>query len=227
MAKGRRKIPTRLDTITSMRRELWCVLFGLLVASPAFAQTREKIPPFVADVRGLFASLGTDDVTAADLAIAPEALPDRALGGAVGLTIYPLRRQGFALGIGGEGLLAWASSQPVDAAGVPAGPPVERRLQSLAGQLSFNFGHRDGWSYLSGGMGPLLFETFVGDLPPESPPPSMMLNFGGGARWFISRHLAFCFDLRFYETRPELSTATSHGRERQRVFVLSAGAAFK
>ena len=210
-----------------MRREFWCVLFGLLLSSPAFAQTREKIPPFVADVRGLFASLGTDDVTAADLTIAPESLPERALGGAVGLTIYPIRRQGFALGIGGEGLLAWGGSQPVDAAGVPAGPRVERRLQSLAGQLSFNFGHRDGWSYLSGGMGPLLFETFVGDFPPESPPRSMMLNFGGGARWFTSRHLAFCFDLRFYETKPELSTPTSHGRERQRVFVLSVGAAFK
>ena len=150
-----------------MLRAVSSVLLVLAVGSPAFAQTREKIPPFVADVRGLFASIGTDDVTAADLTIAPESLPDRAVGGAVGLTIYPLRRQGFAIGIGGEGLLAWGSSQPVDAAGVPAGPPVERRLQSLAGQLSFNFGHRDGWSYLSGGMGPLLFETFVGDFPPN------------------------------------------------------------
>ena len=76
-------------------------------------------------------------------------------------------------------------------------------------------------------MGPLLFETFVGDLPPESPPRAMTLNFGGGARWFTSRHLAFCFDLRFYETKPTLTTATSHGRERKRLFVLSVGAAFK
>jgi hypothetical protein len=210
-----------------MRLAFPLLLLGLLVSTPALAQTRQPIPPFVADVRGLFAGLGTDEVTGADLSIDPESLPGRGLGGAVGITIYPIRRTGFALGVGGEGLLAWGSSQPVDAAGVPAGPPIERRLQSLAGQLSFNFGHRDGWSYLSGGMGPLLFETFIGDIPPESPARSLMLNFGGGARWFTSRHLAVCFDLRFYETKPALATATSHGRERKRILALSVGASFK
>jgi hypothetical protein len=210
-----------------MRGVLLPVLIGCLVSSPAFAQTREPIPPFAADVRGFFAGLGEDPVTADYLAIDATMLPKRGLGGAVGLTLYPIRRQGFALGIGGEGLLAWGKSQPVDAAGTPAGPQVERRLQSLSGQLSFNFGHRDGWSYVSGGMGPMLFETFAGDIPPESPPRDMTINFGGGARWFNTRHLAFCFDLRFYETKPALETATSHGRERKRLLILSAGVSFK
>jgi hypothetical protein len=211
-----------------MRGTFSSFLFVLLAASPAFAQAQQPIPPFVVDVRGFFAGLGKDPVTAEDLAVDPESLPGRALGGAVGLTFYPIRRNSFALGIGGEGLLARGRSQPVDAAGEPLGLPIERRLQSLAGQLSFNFGHRDGWSYISGGLGPLLFETFQGEAAPAvSPARDTTLNFGGGARWFTSRHLAVCFDLRFYETKPAIATLTSPGRERKRILVLSVGAAFK
>jgi hypothetical protein len=203
------------------------LLIVLLATSPALAQTQQPIPPFVVDVRGFFAGLGQDPVTAADLGVDPESLPTRALGGAVGVTFYPIRRQSFALGIGGEGLLARGQSQPVDAGGLPLGPQIERRLQSLAGQVSFNFGHRDGWSYISAGMGPLLFETFQGTAPQVSPPRDMTLNFGGGARWFISRHFAVCFDMRFYETKPTPTTLTNAGRERNRILVLSIGAAFK
>ncbi|HYN09426.1 MAG TPA: hypothetical protein VES67_18730 [Vicinamibacterales bacterium] len=211
-----------------MRSASLSLLFVLLATSPALAQIQQPIPPFVIDVRGFFAGLGQDPVTAEDLAIDPESLPKRALGGAIGLTFYPIRRQRFALGLGGEGLLARGRSQPVDAEGLPLGPQIERRLQSLAGQLSFNFGHRDGWSYISAGMGPLLFETFLGaEAPQVSPARDMTLNFGGGARWFTSRHLAFCFDLRFYETKPALTTLTNPGRERKRILVLSVGAAFK
>jgi hypothetical protein len=217
-----------VDTIVSMRRTFSSLLLVLLAASTASAQAQQPIPPFVIDVRGFFAGLGQDPVTAEDLAVDPESLPGRALGGAVGLTFYPIRRQSFAIGIGGEGLIARGRSQPVDAAGVPLGLPIERRLQSLAGQVSFNFGHRDGWSYISAGMGPLLFETFLGDAAPAvSPPRDTTLNFGGGARWFTSRHLAFCFDLRFYETKPAITTLTNAGRERKRILVLSAGVGFK
>jgi len=49
------------------------------------------------------------------------------------------------------------------------------------------------------------------------------LNFGGGARWFNTAHLAFGFDVRFYETKPVNPTPTSPGRERRRLLVLSAG----
>ena len=210
-----------------MHRAVLSVLLALAAASPAFAQTRQPIPPFVVDVRGFYARLGTDQVTATDLAIDPDDLPTRGLGGAVGATFYPIRKQSFALGLGGEGLLAWGNSQPVDAEGDALGLPIKRRLQSLAGQLSFNFGHRDGWSYISAGMGPLVFETYVGDTPPPTASNELTLNFGGGARWFTSRHLAFCFDIRFYETKPVVSTLTSPGRERKRIFILSVGAAFK
>ena len=195
--------------------------------APVLRPTELPIPPFAIDVRGFYARLGQDDVTAADLGVAPEALPERALGGAVGVTFYPIRKTGFALGVGGEGILARGREQPVDANGTPVGLELERRLQSLAGQVSFNFGHRDGWSYVSLGMGPLNFETFAGPPPPESPPRKMTLNYGGGARWFMTRHVAFCFDVRFYDTKPVLATATSAGRERKRLFILSVGVSMK
>jgi hypothetical protein len=214
--------------IVRMRRAALMLLFTTLCAQPALAQAPKPIPPFVIDVRGFFVGFGEDEVTARDLGIAVDALPTRGLGGALGLTLYPVRRDEFAIGLGGEAILARGRSQPVDSDGEPIGPQLERRLQSIAGQMSFNFGHRDGWSYLSAGLGPLRFETFAGSTAPaEAPPFQMTFNFGGGARWFTSRHLAVCFDLRFYETKPVASTLTSPGRERRRLFVLSAGVAFK
>ena len=63
--------------------------------------------------------------------------------------------------------------------------------------------------------------------PEDSPPRMSTINLGAGARWFASRHFAFCFDLRFYETKPEVPTGSYPGRERMRVRVLSAGIAIR
>ena len=131
-------------------------------ASPARAQQKELLPPWVVDVRGVFAKLGQDEVTAADLSIAATALPGTAIGAAIGVNVYPLRRQKLSLGIGGEGLLSRAVSTPTDAAGTVTGARVERRFRDC-GTVSLNFGHRQGWSYVSGGLGPVRFQTFSGD----------------------------------------------------------------
>ncbi len=196
-------------------------------ASPARAQQKELLPPWVVDVRGVFAKLGQDEVTAADLGIAATALPGTAIGAAIGVNVYPLRRQKLSLGIGGEGLLSRAVSTPTDAAGTVTGARVERRFQGISGTVSLNFGHRQGWSYVSGGLGPVRFQTFSGDLPLEAPPFELTENFGAGARWFTNQHVAFCFDLRFYLTKPEPATAISPGRGRERVMVIGAGIAIK
>jgi hypothetical protein len=50
---------------------------------------------------------------------------------------------------------------------------------------------------------------------------------GAGARWFNTAHVAFCFDMRFYLTRPEDPTITYPGRQRSRLLVLSAGISIK
>ncbi len=53
------------------------VLTLLLVATgvPAWAQTRERLPLFVADARGFYSGLGRDEVTAGDLLIAQTRCP--------------------------------------------------------------------------------------------------------------------------------------------------------
>ena len=213
-----------------MRVVLASALLAAVAASPAYAQSKDPLPTWVVDVRGLFAKLGQDTTTAADLGIPAQQLPGTGIGGAVGVNFYPLKKKKMSLGFGAEGLLARAvAQQAADAqTGAVEGPRIERRLQGISGTISLNFGHGQGWSYVSAGIGPLRFQTFAGDLPSGAATPFQMTqNFGAGARWFTNNHVAFCFDLRFYLTKPEQTTVEYAGRLRQRVMVISAGIAIK
>lgn len=201
----------------------------LATATAAMAQPAPgPLPPVVVDVRGFYTGLGQDPLTAAELGVAPTALPSRALGGAVGLNVYPIRRGSFAIGLGGEFVLARGRKVPDPDDPFAVQIAVEQRLQGLSGGFSLNFGQRDGWSYLSAGLGPMQFGTFLGDAAPaESAPRKSTINLGGGARWFTNRHLAVTFDVRFYLTRPELATASYPGRQRNRLLVLSGGVSIR
>ena len=64
-------------------------------------------------------------------------------------------------------------------------------MNIVAPQLSFNFGSSDGWSYLSLGAGTARVDA-------EVTGSSSAINAGGGARWFIKRHLGVGFDLRLH-----------------------------
>ena len=88
----------------------------------------------------------------------------------------------------------------------------------IAPQVSFNFGTREGWSYLSGGYGAgRMYELGLGDRRWVLSPAGSTLvrddgraaaiNYGGGARWFIRDRVAVGLDLRFHRfaalgTRP-------------------------
>ena len=94
---------------------------------------------------------------------------------------------------------------------------VAMTMTAVAPQLSFNFGTREGWSYLSGGYGAAQMRTTATG---EQQAPlsgqtklvrddgrSASINYGGGARWFIRDRVAVGFDLRFHRiaavgTRP-------------------------
>jgi len=215
-----------------MRRSFVTALLlgsSLALAAPALAQrTPQPIAPFAIDLRGFSVGLGQDLQTADDLAVEPTDLPARALGGVGGVNVYLLRRGKFALGIGGELLIARGRKTQVDEEDEPTGLVVEQRLFSVAPAVSLNFGSRNGWSYVSAGMGPMRFETFKGELPPaEAAPSDVTLNFGGGARWFAATHLAFCFDVRFYRTGAAEATPLYPGRNPNRLIVLSAGISIK
>lgn len=213
-----------------MRPLLLSLAAILLLTSTARAQDDKRpIGRFAIDFRGFYSGLGQDPITAAGLNVDKATLPTRALGGVTGVHLYVLRRSSFALGIGAEGVLARGHKQEKDATtGDPIGLPLTQRFRGIAPQISLNFGHRQGWSYLSAGMGPLAFSTYQGPNAPGDPPPvKSTINMGAGARWFNTQHLAFAFDLRFYLTRPIEQTVSYPGRQRARIMVLSAGIAIK
>lgn len=208
-----------------MRRALLALLMMAATAAPALAQGFKPLPRFAVDVRGFTVGLKRDPVTAADLSVDPAQLPGRGVGGALGANLYLIRWEKVALGVGGEGLLGGGRARSTVNG---AGTTVEQRLRSAAVTISLNFGHRNGWSYVSVGEGPFRFESFVAGFEPLEPPAAdTTLDAGAGARWFMKDHVAFCFDIRAYYTRPVLATATNPGRSRITLLVLSAGLAFK
>ncbi len=119
-------------------------------------------------------------------------------------------------------LLARRSRQPLEESGALKGPVLHSRALSLAPQVSFNFGHRDGWSYVSAGVGSGSFETWAetGENPGRR---VRVINYGGGARWFNTSHLAFNVDLRFYQVAQAAAVTGSGDRPGARLLVLSAG----
>jgi hypothetical protein len=149
----------------------------------------------------------------------------------VALHVYPVRRPGFALGLGGDGLWARARAPVVDLDGIATGERLVRQVQGLSGLVSLNFGHADGWSHISAGAGPLRFANTLSGTGAEpetgSSPYLLTVNAGAGARWFLSRHIAVMFDIRFYFTRAEAASPNAAGRQAQRLVLLSAGLAIK
>jgi hypothetical protein len=84
---------------------------------------------------------------------------------------------------------------------VPAGQTGEIALRILAPQVSFNFGSRAGWSYLSAGLGTsdITTRTAGGRSPGRFEIRGLRtLNVGGGARWFVKSHLGVGFDIRMH-----------------------------
>jgi hypothetical protein len=221
--------PVACCTLSAMRVFTLATALWLVCTGVASAQQLKPIPPFAFDLRGFYSGLGQDPVTAAALGVQDTDLPNRGLGAVAGIQIYLLRRGGFAFGIGGETMMAHGKAQQQDAVtGDPVGLPIVQNVRSLSGQVSLNFGHRYGWSYISVGMGPLTFATYQGDTAPADPAPSASTpNFGGGARWFSNEHLAFCFDVRFYQTAPSSDSPVYPPRQRMRLLVMSAGISIK
>ena len=162
-------------------------LASILSAAPASAQGAPQPPgPYVVDLR-----LATSGVPAI---AAPVPLP-------AGI-VFPTRGSGFEAGVHvyagrfGSARLGWgATLLNVRARDVSA----EVDLRSLAPQLSFNFGTREGWSYLSAGAG--LTEVIAKTLGEASvrrePGRVLTIDAGAGARWFLTGRVGVGFDFRF------------------------------
>ena len=206
------------------------------MASTTLAQQREPIAPFVADVH----------VTSSGLPVAEgwtplvptnTVLPSRGLGLEIGAHVNVLRARSFALGVGATWMTARGSSAPPDpeegTTNPATVPDVTTRVTSLAPQLSLNFGHSLGWSYLSAGLGrarvkseaalPSGTTTFT----PRDSDWVKTLNFGGGARWFINDHVGIGFDVRWHKLSVVPASSTHPGAGRASLLVAGAGLVLK
>ncbi len=198
--------------------------------SAAAQQEKEPIGRFAADVRVALPRYPDDGDTATTLGVTVDNLPSRGLGVAAGVNVYPLRTSRIALGVGGEWLLFSNGSKSLDpeTEGGARSPTVDTHFSVLSPTVSLNFGGRDGWSYISGGIGWARFTTELESAPVADPDGNVgSFNYGGGARWFAQDHLAFAFDLRFYKIDAQEATTGRPAYGGRRMMVFSAGVSFK
>ena len=210
----------------------WRVLAGcglaLLLAAPAAAQAVEPIGIFAADARVAFPNFKQPDSVAAALGVQTLDLPNRGFGVVFGAHFYPLRRSTVTLGIGGEVIASrrGRTQETTDATTTPA--TVITRFSSAAPQISLNFGAKQGWSYISGGFGVGRFSTELESKPPPGASDRItVLNYGGGARWFVNQHTAVSLDLRFYAVNGQEATVGRPAQPKMTILTLSAGVGFK
>jgi hypothetical protein len=90
-----------------------------------------------------------------------------------------------------------------------------------------NFGRRNGWSYISGGIGSATFTAQRLDDLLGGGSRVRAINYGGGARWFTNRHLAVSVDLRFYSIDPQPATIDRPAFPKNRMMVISGGIALR
>ncbi len=223
--------------LTASRATRSLVLLGfamwLFGAGTARAQDLPDEPHpigrFAADVRAAFPKFKQDAVTASGIGVQTANLPTRAYGLVVGAHWYPVRLGVVTFGVGGELIKARRGrTVTTGTAAAPVMTTVNSRFSSLAPQISFNFGRREGWSYISGGIGSSRFTAERSNAPlPDADTGSKTINYGGGARWFSKKHVAVSMDLRFYAINPAEATTLRPARSRMTMMTLSAGMAFK
>jgi hypothetical protein len=207
-----------------------CALLLVPVTVSAQDPVIPPVPPepltvFVVDARGSMASLKQVPTVANDLAVEITELPSRGFGVMLGAHVYPIRMKSVAIGVGAEWLRV-RGSNTVEAEDEEAedGPTLNTRWDHVSPQVSLNFGTRDGWSYLTVGLGRSSLTVERADLPQEDADTRVRtLNYGGGARWFMKEHLAFTFDVRFYTIDGQEATAGRIATPKMRLRVLSAG----
>ena len=210
-------------------------LMALLLAAPAAAQVREPIPKFAIDLHAATVGLPTAEGWIPVPVMGDTPLAGRGLGVAAGATVYPFKAGGMTFGFGaamaygrgtGEALTITTGSGANAVTRVT--PVMHTDALNVLPQVSINFGHKLGWSYLSAGLGTTRINASM-DAGPTTPaavlPESwnQALNFGGGARWFMKEHLGASFDVRFVKLGARPATATLPAGLPTRSWSISAG----
>ncbi len=214
----------------------WAAAALLLVPASAIAQQEEPIGPIAIDVRGIFARHKQEPSVATDLGVTAANLPSKSFGLTTGVHWYPFHLGVITFGIGGHLLTGRGSEtlepKPSSGSGTTTpstpSPTIVRHFRVLTPDLSLNFGHRYGWSYLSAGLGTSTLFVERKDQPVADPPARKTIHYGGGARWFVNHHLAVSLDFRWYAVSPQDASATGGvAQPRTTLLVLSGGVALR
>jgi hypothetical protein len=214
-----------------IRLRAFLSLMILVCAGQAAAQTTERLSLFAADARLAFPGYKQVASVATELDVDKLALPTRGFGLVVGAHLYPLRKGVLTLGLGAE-LMTSRRGRTLEATtttgGSAAGQTVETRFSAFSPQISLNFGSRQGWSYISGGVGSGRFTTELAAKPvPDAEGRTKVINYGGGARWFVNQHVAVSLDLRFYAINPQDASLGRPAFPRMTIMAMSAGIGLK
>ncbi len=201
----------------------------LLVPVAAVAQPPQPPGPFVVDARGAFSSVGRSDALAAPRGLRATELPKRVLGLDIGAHVYPVRGR-VTLGLGASLLMVGGTQSPGDPEDGAADVPIvsgEYAVRGVVPQLSLNFGTSRGWSYIGAGLGFSQLKAGRAESDLSYSPQLLTLNLGGGARWFVTEHVAFALDGRYYRIGAKDLDAGYVGNPMVSMFVLSAGISVK
>jgi len=194
------------------------VAAAVMTAAPAAGQTPARPGPWVVDIRGATSAVPTD--TTFYPTLTSTIVPSRGFGADVGGHVYLFNLGRARVGLGASVMAVRATATAAtEADSAEPGQRVTLTLRAIAPQVSFNFGSRDGWSYLSAGLG---LGSVNSSAEPASPAERQSgrlrtVNYGGGARWFMTPRLAFGVDLRAYQF------AAGDGTPRVSVFAAGAG----
>ena len=200
--------------------------FGFV--APTTAQPpQEPIGLYVIDLQGSFVPFSRNVELAENRDLNPPDTPGAGAGYQVGAHIYPFRWHVITFGIGASFHASLADQRPGERSPNPEGPTLRKRFTAVAPQLSFNFGGRDGWSYLSGGIMPSRLSLFPLNAETPEQRTSGTLNYGGGVRWFINDRVAFSIDLRLYAISPIEQVGDTPGSPRMTQMTLNIGASFR
>ena len=206
------------------------VLFGS--APKIWAQGVEDvidapIGRFVVDLHGVIAPWGRNPELGIPRGFDPATQPGRGTGISAGAHVYLLRWRFVTFGLGASFIYASGSQRPGPDDLDPQAPALRQTFTAMSPQLSLNFGRRNGWSYVSAGPGTSTLSLYNQDAAKPPQQSTRSFNYGGGARWFTSDHLAFALDLRFYNATPLFTTETESASPRTTTMILGIGASFK
>jgi hypothetical protein len=225
----------------SILRSTLGMCLALLTMSGAQTLYAQDAPPriglFVVDLRGMVPKFGDNPVLAQSRDLSQAELPGVGLGATGGVHLYLPKIVGITVGIGGEVLIGRSHVDPpgptVDPTTGVSTPstlrPVTETFKSISPQLSLNFGNGNGWSYLTAGLGRSVWSIVPSGANPLPADEEVLrtVNYGGGARWFIKKQLAFSLDVRFYDIAQGTPQLGFVGSPRTVLLVIGAGISFK